>query len=163
MIIKNTMMKTNHFVRFLCMAFVISVVGMACLSGCRDSREGEVMPDLQLEIQNNVNNAAIASIEVLACDRMDSRGYFAGAEVKASYAEGAENQPLLKGGTYRTFLAGTSIQARNVDPIYLKFSCVMENGEKISLGSVAVSKEECWSGEVKKYTLTDTVVLIPAE
>ena len=70
--------------------------------------------------------------------------------------------PLTQGLSYRTSLPGESIQAREADPIYLRFSYTTEDGKTFSAGSAAVSKEECRSGKTKQFVVRDAVTITPA-
>lgn len=124
--------------------------------------EGERMPDLELEFRVEADSAPITAIDIIACDNLEGEGYFAGATVKAPYEEGEEEMPLTQGLSYRTSLPGESIQAREADPIYLRFSYTTEDGKTFSAGSAAVSKEECWSGKTKQFVVRDAVTITPA-
>ncbi len=137
------------------------MLAICCLSGCgqSDFRQSDSMPDLQLEIQNELDN--VLGITITACDDPEEKGYFSSAEIKASYGEGEDATPLLKGQTYRQTIPGKAIQERNVDTIYLKFSYRNENGENYHIGSIPISKEECWNGGVKRYLLSVVVSITP--
>lgn len=176
----------KRFGMLLCVALVLSL----CFSGCQPTdlsesglsenqtsaleergasesqgasfHEGETMPDLELEFKLEVDSVAITAIDVVACDDLEGEGYFTGATVKASYEEGEEEMPLTQGLSYRVTLGGKSIQARDADPIYLKFSYTTEDGETFSAGNAAVSKEECWSGKTKQFVVCDAVTITPA-
>ena len=137
------------------------MLAICCLSGCgqSDFRQSDSMLDLQLEIQNELDN--VLGITITACDDPEEKGYFSSAEIKASYGEREDATPLLKGQTYRQTIPGKAIQERNVDTIYLKFSYRNENGENYHIGSIPISKEECWNGGVKRYLLSVVVSITP--
>lgn len=59
------------------------MLAICCLSGCgqSDFRQSDSMPDLQLEIQNELDN--VLGITITACDDPEEKGYFSSAEIKS--------------------------------------------------------------------------------